>query len=158
MKDERGNAALIAILVIMMMIGVGIFARAVAIAMLPVRAVDRTITTAQGIIDKTLTADNAIYNYSWFLQQKEDIVASELKIQLAEKTLADFELVAGDRANFTFEDKNYDSQLRSIVQGLKSNRESMIADYNAHAKDATKNIFLDGKIPQFIEVGSNLLR
>jgi hypothetical protein len=126
--------------------------------LLPVHAVDRGLDTAHGIIDKTLTADNAIYNYEWFKQQKEDIIAVSNKIRIAEHAEVDFAMTAGSHDKWTFEDKNEDARLRAIVQGLESQLEDMQAQYNARAQMANRNIFDDGKIPAFIEVGSRLFK
>ena len=140
------------------MVLLGAVGRAVRVAMLPVRVADRTIQTGEGIIDKTLTAENALYNYEWFKQQAEDIKANQAKINIANQSVISFEESAGERKDWTFEDKTEASRLRSIVQGLQSQQENLIANYNARAKMANRNIFLDGKIPDFIQIGSNFLK
>ena len=128
-------------------------------AMLPVHAVSNVIDTGHGIIDKTINADNAIYNYEWFKQQHEDIIAIENKIEMANLSVTVFEDSAGStRSTWTFEDKTEDARLRSVYQGLKSQHEDMVAQYNARAKMANRNIFLDGKIPGFIQIGAQFLK
>lgn len=131
---------------------------ALRVILLPVRVVDRSIGTLEGITDKTLTADNAIYQYEWFKQQVEDIKAIEAKIQIAQASYDGFIASAGDRKAWTFEDKNEAARLQSVKQGLQSQYQDVIATYNARTKMANRNIFLDGKIPSIMQAGSNFLR
>lgn len=146
------------IAVLLGLVILGVVGRAVRIAMFPVRVLDRSIETTEGIVDKTLNANNALYNYEWFKQQKEDIKAIEAKIEIAQTAEASFKAESGDRKNWTFEDKNESARLGAIKQGLQSQYQDMVATYNARAKMANRNIFLDGKIPSIIQLGSNFLR
>lgn len=148
----------LAVVFILGLMFVGLVGRAVRVAMLPVRVVDRSIETTEGIVDKTLTADNAIYNYEWFKQQKEDIKAIEAKIEIAQTAETSFKAEAGDRKSWTFEDKNEAARLAAVKQGLQSQYQDMVATYNARSKMANRNIFLDGKIPSVMQLGSNFLR
>lgn len=131
---------------------------AIRVILLPTRVVDRSFSTVEGVIDKTLTPQNAIYNYEWFKQQAQDIKAIESKIQVAQDSVASFSASAGPRTTWTFEDKTEDARLRSIVQGLQSQYRDVVATYNARASMATRNIFQDGKIPQVMEMGANFLK
>lgn len=131
---------------------------ALRIALLPARVVDRSFSTVEGVIDKTLTADNAIYNYEWFKRQIEAIKATKNKATLAQQNVANFEASAGTRKDWTFEDKTEYARLSSVAAGLNNQVEDMVAEYNARAKMATRNIFEDGKIPQVLEMGSSFLR
>jgi hypothetical protein len=120
----------------------------------PFHSASNIVNTKHDVIDKTVNANNAIYNYEWFKQQSEDIVANLKKITNAKASLADFELSAGVRAGWTFEDKTEDARLRSIVLGLQNQQEQMVADYNARAKMANRNIFLNGIVPDFYDVNT----
>ena len=124
---------------------------------LPFRAAERGLETAQGVIDQTLTADNAIYNYEWFKQQKQDIEALETKITIAEQAVLSFEASAGERSTWTFEDKTENSRLRAVAQGLRSQYTTAIANYNARASMTARNIFEDGLIPSVMEGAASLI-
>ena len=137
---------------------VGVVGRAIRIAFLPVRVIDKTIQTGEQIIDKTLTGQNAIYNYEWFKQQAEDIKAIENKITIAQNAEVSFTNVAGVRSTWTFEDKTESSRLAAIKQGLQSQYQDMIATYNARSKMANRNIFESGLIPNVLTMGSNFLK
>lgn len=130
---------------------VGIGGRLLWIALVPVHGVDNTIQTAHDAIDKTINADNAIYNYEWFKQQYEDIEATKRKLDNASIAVDVFYKNAGDRKNWTFEDKNEAARLESIKVSLQNILEQQIADYNARAKMANRNIFQNGIMPSFID-------
>ena len=125
---------------------------------LPFRAYDRGVGTAEGVIDKTLNADNALYNYHWFLQQSQDIKANQQKATIADQAVISFEQSAGVRTDWTFEDKTEDSRLRSVAQGLHSQDANLVADYNARASQADRSIFQDGLIPNVLENVASLIK
>lgn len=118
---------------------------------LPWLKFDTKVTTNQQIIKKTYDANNVLYNYEWFKDRYEAIIAIDSKIEIAQKASADFETDAGDRTNWTFEDKNEAGRLRAVTQGLRSQKEDLVAEYNARAKMANRNIFQDN-LPLFIDL------
>ncbi len=124
---------------------------------LPFHTASNIVNTEHGVIDKTINADNAIYNYEWFKEKAEKIKAYEIQIKQAHTAVVDFEASAGDRKNWDFQDKQEDSRLRSIELGLRQQLENSIAEYNARSKEANRNIFKNGLFPASFEVGSNIL-
>ncbi len=130
------------------LIGVGILLKVV---FFPVNVLEKEIQTGYDTVNKTLNADNAIYNYEWFKQTYEDINA--LKNQLINATvLADkFKVEAGDRSKWTFEDKQESARLDSVKLGLQNRLEQVIADYNARAKMSNRNIFQNSILPNYID-------
>ena len=124
---------------------------AIKIAFFPVNTASKLVDTAYQTQDKVLNADNAIYNYEWFKQQKEDIDALGTKIQTAQGQLDSFEKSAGAMKDWSFEEQNQDSQLHTIVTGLTNMQTQAIADYNARSKMADRNIFKNGILPGYID-------
>jgi len=117
----------------------------------PVNTAQKLIDTAYDAQDKVLNADNAIYNYEWFKQKYQDIEAVKKQLLNAQRNQTAYRESLGDRKDWTFEDKTEDSRLNSVVLGLMNNYESQIADYNARASMATRNIFEDNVLPNFID-------
>jgi hypothetical protein len=124
---------------------------------LPFHAATAGLSTANGIIDKTINADNAVYNYEWFKQQAQDIKALEQKTSIAEQSLLSFETSAGTRSDWTFEDKTEDARLRAVAQGIRSQYVSAVANYNARSSMATRDIFKDGLIPNVLETAASII-
>lgn len=131
---------------------------AMGVISLPFHAASNGVDTAHGIIDKTINADNAIYNYEWFKQQVQDIKANQQKAALADQAVLDFQADAGDRSTWTFEDKTEYSRLRAIAQGLHSQDADLVANYNARASMANRSIFADGLIPNVLEAAASLIQ
>jgi hypothetical protein len=128
------------------------------VALLPARVIDRGFSTVEGVVDKTLTPENAIYNYEWFKEKLEAIQATKNKAIQAEAKIIAFEESAGERKDWTFEDKTEHARLNAVHTGITNQIEDLVAEYNARAKMATRNIFQDGKIPSILEMGSDFLR
>lgn len=93
------------------------------------------------IVTKTYNADNALYNYHWFQERQQSIKAVEVQIENAKKTQEEFRSSAGVRSSWTFEDKTEDARLGSVVLGLKNHYQEIVAEYNARANEADRNIF-----------------
>lgn len=139
-------------------LGLWILGGLIGIVSLPFRAASNTLDMGRGVIDKTLTADNAIYNYEWFKQQKQDIEVAKSQYQNALQAEDAFKASAGPRTEWTFEDKQEATRLASITLGLKNQIIQRTEDYNARAKMANRDIFNDGLLPQVLEFSTEFLR
>jgi len=145
-------------IVIAVLIGLSILGFALKIIGIPFFGAKTLVNTNYEIIDKTLDADNVLYNYEWFKDRKEAIDANYQKIDIAKKAFLDFEELAGDRKYWTFEDKQEDSRLRAVAQGIESATKDLIAEYNARSQMANRNIFKDGLIPEVLEFEAGLIK
>ncbi len=124
----------------------------------PLSTAGTLVQSAYDVKDKTLQADNIIYNYEWFKTAVEDIQATKNKVDIATKAADNFDTAAGVRSTWTFEDKTESARLHAVVQGLQSQLENQVATYNARSKMANRNIFQDGKIPNILEFGAGFLK
>jgi len=103
------------------------------------------------IVQKTYNADNALYNYRWFKDRHEAILAAEVQIQHTIAAVNAFEVSAGARSTWTFEDKTEHARLSSVVLGLKNNYETLVAEYNSRAKQVDRAVFQD-ELPMFFTI------
>lgn len=117
----------------------------------PVNTANKLIGTAYQAQDKTSNADNAIYNYEYFKQQKESIDALNQKLGNASDSIASFKEEAGDRSKWSFEDKTEYARLNSVKDGLYNQLKDAIADYNAKSNMANRAIFKDSIVPSYID-------
>ena len=123
-----------------------------SIVMFPLRTATKVVDVAYDAQDKVLTADNAIYNYEWFKQQYQLIEAASKQYQNAIVSQKRFrESLPASRLDWTFEDKQEDSRLSAISDGLYNYHISLIADYNAKASMATRNIFENSVLPSYVD-------
>ncbi len=102
------------------------------------------------IITRTFDADNVIYNYEWFKQQYNDVLAQDTKITNAEFALNNWISSAGPRESWKTQDRQAYNQLNSFVLGLRNQRASMVATYNSRASMANRSIFMSG-LPATLE-------
>jgi hypothetical protein len=120
----------------------------VKILLFPAHVANTAANTAYAITDKTLNADNVIYNYEWFKRQYNDYLAINNKVKNAEQAVKDFNESAGSREKWTFEDKTESARLQSIVTGIKQQRQDIVAEYNAKSQMANRSIFKTGDLPE----------
>jgi ABC-type Fe3+-hydroxamate transport system substrate-binding protein len=116
----------------------------------PVHVANKIADTTTQIVDKTLNADNVVNNYEWFKQQAEDNTALLKKTEAAEQAVNSFNKDAGPREKWTFEDKIESARLAAVHLGLQSQREDLVATYNARSKMANRSIFKQG-VPSHLE-------
>ena len=107
---------------------------------------------ARRVYEKTLDADNVIYNYEWFKQRYEDIDAIDSKIVQAKAAVEQFKVDAGERKDWDRMDKEEFSRLSSVELGLNQQRADIAAEYNARSRMANRKIFKmgDTELPQHI--------
>ena len=103
------------------------------------------------IIEKTLDADNVLYNYEWFKSAYQDIGALTAQIVNAQSALEQFTINAPPRREWDYPTTTEYSRLNSILLGLKNQRLTQVATYNARSKMANRNIFKTGELPDHIE-------
>ena len=106
---------------------------------------------ATKVYEKTLDADNAIYNYEYFKQAYQDILATGQKIVTAQAAVDEFIKTAGPRDKWDFRDKEESARLATNLTGLKNVRNDMVATYNARSKMANRSIFQGRELPVSIE-------
>lgn len=134
-------------------VGLGILAVVIVLGFVGglVHIISAPAVQATRIMDKTIDADNVIYNYEWFHRQYGDLQAMTPKLTNAEAALADFERDAGPRSTWAFDDKQEHARLASIVLGLKNQRAEIVQTYNAHAGMSNRSIFIGSDMPQHVE-------
>lgn len=139
------------VLVISIFFGISVVSLGLKALFFPVNVAHKEFQLGNDVVNKTLDADNAIYNYEWFKRQKEQIDATNKKLELANASAKSFDTSAGVRKDWTFEDKGESARLHAVSQGIESQLKDMISEYNARTKMANRNIFDDGILPNFID-------
>lgn len=109
------------------------------------------VQTNAGIIQKTYNADNALYNYHWFQERAAAIDALDKTIAQSQGQLTAFESDAGTRSTWSFDDKTEDNRLRTTVLGQQAQYNSIVGEYNAHAKEVDRSIF-QNNLPLFFNL------
>lgn len=154
-KNQSGGTTLVVISFIATFLVVAVITSllgaALGIITLPWLKLNTQIQTNRDIITKTYDANNVVYNYEWFKQTAEDIKATQTQWQDAADAHAAFTTAAGPHDKWTFEDKTEDARLGAVQNGLKNHYTQLVADYNAHASEANRNIFQEN-LPTFFSL------
>jgi len=129
--------------------GVALFGSTFHIFTLPFIKLESKAQTNEDIIKKTYNADNALAQYHWFQEEYAEIQSTQSKMTDAEAALKDFEVSAGPRDKWAFDDRQEDSRLRTVVQGLKSHYNDVANAYDAKAKETDRAVFKDN-LPLFV--------
>jgi hypothetical protein len=106
------------------------------------------VTTPLAIVNKILQPDNVLYNYEWFKQQVQDVKAIDQKINAFTATLKAFEVSAGPRDSWKFDDRQEWNRINSVLTGLTGQRASMVAEYNAKSQMANRTLFKTSDLPE----------
>jgi len=106
------------------------------------------IVQAGRVVNKTIDADNVLGNYEWFKRQAADYGAFDAKIATAQAAVDSFVAAAGPRTAWTFEDKQESARLNSVLQGLKSQKAGIAAEYNARSQMLNRSIFKSNDLPE----------
>jgi len=106
--------------------------------------------TATGIIERTADPDNVLYNYEYFKNEHRQILAYDNQIATAKTNVAEAE--QQPRAERDFRDKEEIARQRTILQGLRNQRDNAVGEYNANARKANRSIFMGTDVPQQLMV------
>lgn len=108
------------------------------------------VRQAGRIVERTIDADNVIYNYEWFRQQCHDVIARANQLADVERDLASLEASAGPRSTWGFETSQEWNRLNTIRGGRESSLDDMISTYNARSAMANRALFQDNRLPDTI--------
>lgn len=103
------------------------------------------------IVEKTLDADNVLYNYEWFKQQYQDVQATDQKIGNTESLLAGSVADGRSRSEWGFEETQQHANLQRTLLGLENYRQDLVAKYNARSQMANRSIFKTGELPETLQ-------
>ena len=114
------------------------------VLLFPIHTLEQSMDTAHDVVDKTMTAENAIYNYEWFKDQEAHIRKCLKNEQIAEEEWNNFvNTLPQDRSKWSREDKEEENSLRNSYYALKKLTNQVMEDYNAKSSMVNRNIFKD---------------
>jgi hypothetical protein len=114
------------------------------ILLFPVHTAIKGVDVAYGVVDKTMTAENAIYNYEWFKQQEAYIRQCYKNEEIAKEEYDGYiKALPADRSKWTRDDKQEEASLRNSYYALQKLTNKAIEDYNARSSMANRAIFKD---------------
>lgn len=138
------NTGLKVVIAILCLIVISFAGLGLKVLLFPVNTFVKSVDTAYGVVDKTLNADNAIYNYEWFKTQEAYIRQCLRNEQIADEELKNYvAMLPGEREKWTREDKQEEASLRNSYYALQKLTNKAMEDYNARTSMANRVIFKD---------------
>lgn len=134
------NTLLIIFLIVVLIFG-GI---AIKVLLFPVHVMDKSVNLAYDTTNKTMTAENAIYNYEWFKEQEAYIRQCYKNEEIAKKEYDMYvSTLSEDREKWDRQDKDEEASLRNSYYALQKLTNKAIEDYNAKSSMVNRAIFKD---------------
>lgn len=141
MNKKNFNVFFIIILVILLSIPI---VMGIKVIFFKANTLDTGINTAYDVVNKTLDADNAIYNYEWFIEQESNIRVCLKNEEIAKEEWELFKSeLPEDRLLWDKDDKQEESSLRNSYYALEKLTNLAIEKYNSRAEMVSRNIFKD---------------
>lgn len=100
------------------------------------------------IAERTLNADNVIYNYEWFHQHYTDWQSAGTNADAKERELTNALAIAGPASSWNLATQREISQLRVELSGLRAHRVNIANEYNAHTAMANRDLFRSRSLPE----------
>lgn len=108
------------------------------IACAPANLAHKALSSAEGVVDKTLDPSNVIHNYEWFHDASRAVDARVSQIQ------AHRSIVAGER------DAGEQRRLRVELAGMQQTCRDLAAAYNANTAKVNRDLFRGRTAPAII--------
>ena len=108
------------------------------------------VDQAQQVVERTLNADNMIYNYEWFHARYADYQSAQTQLQQKQSELDQFMSTAGERTTWNIATQREESQLRIELSGLRAHVANIANEYNSHVGMANRNLFRTNSLPEHL--------
>lgn len=100
------------------------------------------------LVNKTLNADNVIYNYEQFKRDAENVRAFEANYETNRAAYDQLkEELGSDRASWTREDRAQLNTYQQAMVGNKTERNRLAAEYNAKSQMLNRELFKGDGLP-----------
>lgn len=124
----------------------------------PVNVADKVIDTANGVVDKTLNANNAIINYEQYKDLYNGAKSQVQNIKNSEKGIADLKNLYGESPTWSKDVRQDYSHLKENIDGYSMQYQSLAKEYNSNSSKVNRNLFKDKSLPIELPLDYNLLK
>lgn len=115
--------------------------------------VGRMLSRPAAIVDKVTQPDRVIQTYEWFEEAYNDCLALDQKIETTTKQIeTQFEGLPQDRTKWSRQDRDAYSQWQTTLNGQRSQRQNIVADYNAQSRMVTRQLWKNPDLPYQLEI------
>lgn len=108
----------------------------------------RMLSRPAAIVDRVTDPDRVIANYEWFEEAYNDCLALDAKIATTAKQIdSQFEGLPDDRTEWSRQDRDAYAQWNTTLNGQRSQRQNIVAEYNAKSKLITRSLWKSPNLP-----------
>jgi hypothetical protein len=107
------------------------------------------LRTSSGVRERVGDADNVLYQYEHFHDLCADVIATDKKIALKAKDIADYDkrFPNGDKRE-QYQAVSTRDRLQTELTGLQQHRVDTVETYNADSAKSNRALFKDGGLPE----------
>lgn len=118
------------------------------LVLFPAHVANKAIDTAKGVVDQTLNANNALFNYENFKDLYNGAKAQAMNIVDVEKQIDELKVTYGEDAKEWPKDVRGDyAFLKQNIEGFKMQYQSLVKQYNSDSTKLNRNLFKDKGLP-----------
>jgi len=105
------------------------------------------------LVDRVTDPDRIIANYEWFEEAYNDCLALDAKIATtAQQIESQFKDLPKDRSGWSRQDRDAWNQWQTTLNGQRSQRQNIVAEYNAKSKLITRQLWKSPNLPYQLEI------
>lgn len=144
---------IIGAVLLLTIIGIG-----VRVMFFPAHVADKAMDTAEGVVDQTLNADNALFNYENFKDLYNGAKSQKVNIDNANKQIAELKETYGEPTAWTEDIRKEHSHLKENIAGFEMQYQSLVKQYNSDSSKLNRNLFKDNELPSELPLDYNQLQ
>jgi len=136
------------LLVLGMFVAIGVVGFIGKVVLFPVHVLDKTAETGYGIVDKTLNADNAIFNYEQFHDLYQGAKQQAVNISNSKNQINNLQETYGEDASKYPKDVRNDlSFQQQTLEGYLLQYQKIVSEFNSNSKKLNRELFKAKELP-----------
>jgi len=136
---------------LVILFSLGFIGAGLGIITLPGHVASNSVQTAHDVVDKTINADNALFNYEEFFNKYEGAKMQAINIKNTEKAIQTLKDTYGNDATKWPKDVRGDySNLQQNIEGYKMMYQKITQEYNADSQKLNRNLFKSKSLPYML--------
>jgi hypothetical protein len=113
----------------------------------------RLLSRPAALVDRVTDPDRIISNYEWFEEAYNDCLALDAKIATTVKQIdSQFQGLPADRSEWSRQDRDAYAQWNTTLNGQRSQRQNIVAEYNAKSRMITRQLWKASHLPYQLEI------
>jgi len=118
------------------------------VVLFPAHVADKAMDTAEGVVDQTLNANNALFNYENFKDLYNGAKAQKANIENTLKKMDDLKEMYGEPTEWTKDIREEHSFMKDTLSGYEMQYQSLVKEYNSDSSKLNRNLFKDNNLPE----------